>query len=384
MNLKTSKTEIMGKPAVCGLILCAGVGARSGLAYNKLLHYVGKKTILEMTLDAFSESCCTALILTAHENDMEKICAIAAEYKGITVILGGATRAESVRLGLKAAVDCDIVVIHDGARPYIQPHLIDLTVQSALLHGSGILAVPAVDTIKEVNGEDIVRTLQRDNLFHVQTPQTFVYTQIADAYNRVPGNAFDDSEVFLKAGYLPKIVLGDYANSKVTLAEDFFRVASTRCKIGTGFDVHRLIAGRKLILGGVHIPFVKGLDGHSDADVLTHAVMDALLSAAQLPDIGVLFPDNDTKFKDADSVALLQKVHALITGRGFTIGNISAVVMAEQPKLAPTIQKICVTLAESLSIHPNQINVSATTTEKLGIIGEEQGIAASATCLLHY
>jgi len=324
--------------------------------------------------------------------------------------LGGATRSESVRNGLAAIKSqmpdagaiCDfakdnnksppspfVIVIHDGARPFVTAELIGKTIESAFLHGSGIAAVPAVDTIKETDGIKITRTLPRSRLYHMQTPQAFRFAEIADAYEKVTEDCLDDSETYQKAGYIPRIVTGDYANIKLTTERDFLHAEwgisgsgpKTPPRIGAGFDIHRLVENRPLILGGVHIPFEKGLLGHSDADVLTHAVMDALLSAAGLPDIGVLFPDTDPAYKGADSMKLLQQVNEKIR-KGFTVGNISAVVMAEKPKLASYIPDICKSVASALSIHPNQVNVSATTTETLGIVGSGKGMAASATCIL--
>ena len=378
------EAKIPDELSICGLILCAGIGARAGLPYNKLLHYVGKKTILEITLDRFAASRCQSVTLAVAEEDYDAIKKLTANYTGINLCFGGETRTQSVRKGLNEIGHCDIVVIHDGARPYVTTGLIDQTIHSAIHHGSGILAVPTVDSVKEIKNETIVRTLSRSGLFNIQTPQTFIFNQIVDAYTRVKEDCFDDSEVFEKAGYSPKIVLGDYSNIKITTAQDFMRPATIRSKIGVGFDVHRLVEDRRLILGGVCIPFDRGLEGHSDADALTHAIMDALLSAAGLPDIGVLYPNKDPKYKNANSVLLLREVFELIARRGFTIENISAVIMAEQPLLAPFLPMMSISLSDALMIRPEQITISATTTEKLGIIGEGKGIAASATCLLFH
>jgi len=376
--------KILKKPKIHGLVLCAGAGTRAGLGYNKVLHYVGRKTVLETALDAFSESCCKAVTVTAAEADIDAVRELTMSYKRVAVVLGGATRGESVRKGLEAIKSCDIVAIHDGARPFVTPDLINKTIESALNFGSGIAAVPAIDTIKIVNNGIVERTLPRSRLFHMQTPQTFQFPQIADAYARVTEDCTDDSEVYQKAGYTPRIVLGDYRNIKLTTEQDFLRPLALNSKIGAGFDVHPLVSGRPLMLGGVKIPYEKGLLGHSDADVLAHATMDALLSAAGLPDIGVLFPDTDPAFQGADSTELLRKVSKMVADRFFSVGNVSAVVMAEKPKLSPFIPNICRSIASALSIQPNQVNISATTAEGLGIVGSGKGIAASATCLLVY
>ena len=382
-NTSTNKTSSPdANLSICGIILCAGVGNRTGLGYNKLLHYVGRKTILEHTLDRFADSRVQSTVLVANPQDYDTIVSLSAPYKNILLTLGGNSRAESVRCGLKQIGSCDIVVIHDGARPYVLPELIDKTITSAVQYGSGILAVPSVDSIKEIKNEVIVRTLIRNGLYNIQTPQTFNFNHICHAYRKVDTDCNDDSEVYALAGYSPRIVLGDYNNIKLTSQSDFLRPATIQSKVGVGFDVHRLVEGKPFILGGVHIPFYKGLEGHSDADVLTHAIMDALLSAAGLPDIGVMFPNTDPTLSGADSMELLTQVLKVIQLRGFSIVNISAVVMAEKPKLAHLIPDICASIANRLMLPLDAINVSATTTEGLGIVGEGNGIASSASCLL--
>lgn len=381
--MKLSDKDKYSGLSICGLILCAGNGSRTNLGYNKMLYYIGKKTILEMTLDRFKQSRVQSIWLVISPDDEQTVKQIAAPYSNINYVYGGDTRTESVRMGLNELGHCDIVVIHDGARPYVTAKIINSSIESAAEYGSGIVAVPTVDTIKEIKHNDVVRTLSRAGLFNIQTPQAFSYDEITDAYNKVPGNFNDDSEVYERAGYVPKIVIGDYDNVKVTTTTDLYRGAPTRTKVGVGFDVHRLVSGRPLILGGVRIPHYKGLKGHSDADVLTHAVMDALLSAASMPDIGVLFPDNNPAYSGISSMLLLNNVMQRLTANGCKVNNVSAVVMAEKPLLAPYIPTICASLAQAMNITPEQINVSATTTEQLGIIGNEKGIASSATCMIY-
>ena len=369
-------------PHVSAVLLCAGKGARAGLGYNKLLYRADGQTVLERTLDRIQSHVRHTTVVAAAE-DHDRICELLQGRENIQICIGGATRTESVRKGLAALPPCDIVVIHDGARPFVGSDILEASIDSAVRSGSGIDAVPATDTIKVVDGDTVVETLDRSRLVNVQTPQTFRYNEIVDAYARCDGDYTDDSAVYERAGYTAHIVAGDSRNVKITTPEDVLRLGA-RGKIGSGFDVHRLVAGRKLILGGVELTHDKGLLGHSDADVLTHAIMDALLSAAGLPDIGVLFPDNDAQYKDISSLTLLARVLQEVHTRGYAIGNVSAVVMAEKPKLAAHIPAIRARLAEALETNVDCVNVSATTTEKLGIIGEEKGIAASATCLLYH
>lgn len=370
---------------VTAVILCAGTGSRTNLSYNKILHYAGNKTLVETALDSFFEAGVDNAVIVINKKDETAINEIAALYDNVTTVYGGDTRAQSVRCGLKAAIGCDIVAIHDGARPFTTPNLIVKTVDSAIKHGSGIAAVPATDTIKESqDGKTVARGLCRDKLWCMQTPQTFNYNKICAAYENCNDNYTDDCEVWQQAGLTPVMVLGEYENIKVTTAADLLRSSPTRTKIGIGFDVHELVPNRPLILGGVNIEYTKGLIGHSDADVLTHAIIDALLSAAELPDIGTLFPDSDTSTENISSLILLDSVKLEIEKRGFHIGNISAAIMAQKPKLAPYIGNMRNSLALRLGTDIKRINISATTTERLGIIGEEKGIAASATCLLYY
>jgi 2-C-methyl-D-erythritol 2,4-cyclodiphosphate synthase/2-C-methyl-D-erythritol 4-phosphate cytidylyltransferase len=349
-----------------------------------MLYYVGKKTILELTLDRFKSSRVKTVMLVINEADRDAVGAIAERYEDVAITVGGETRTESVRRGLKEIGHCDVVCIHDGARPYVTAKIIDDTIESAVEYGSGIAAVPTVDTVSEINDGEIIRHLAKSGLYNVQTPQTFIFDQIQHAYNLVQGNFSDDSEVYALAGFKPHIVLGEYENIKLTHAYELFAPASGRTKIGLGFDVHRLVSGRDLILGGVMIPHNKGLLGHSDADCLVHAVMDALLSAAELPDIGVLFPETDPKYKGASSIRLLAEIYGLITRRSYAVGNVSAVIMAEKPRMRPYIPDMIVNISTALNTSPDRVNISATTTERLGLIGDERGIAASATCLLFY
>ena len=380
------------------IILCAGSGNRTGLLHNKILHMVGHITVLEHTLSAFDQSNIDGFVVVTSIQDQTAITSLLSTLqikKPLSITTGGKARTDSVTNGLnhtaKIYPDCSIVAIHDGARPYVQPQLINDTIESAKKYGSGILAVPAIDTIKQVDSDNIIGTLDREMLYHIQTPQSFRFDEIFSAYNKcvsVWANALgrpnftDDSEVYQLAGYTPKIVLGDYNNIKLTTPNDFLKPASINSFIGVGFDVHQLVENRPLILGGVTIPFSKGLLGHSDADVLTHAIMDAILSASNLSDIGTHFPDTDPNYKNANSIELLKKVLEKISALDFKIHNISAVIMAEKPKLAPHISAIINSLASVLSISTTQISISATTHEGLGIIGEGKGIASSVSCLL--
>lgn len=365
---------------VGAVIPCAGKGARSGLSDNKVLHTVGCKCSLEYVLDAFTAAGVDHIAVVAAENDLSAVKDIAARYPSAFPVIGGATRGQSVLNGLRAR-KCDIAVIHDGARPFVSPDLILRAVKSAIEFGSGIAAVPSVDTVKRVDGDGRVSSLPRGELFNAQTPQAFSYPDILFAYERFSGEQTDDAEVYAQAGFSPRLVDGSYDNIKITSPRDLLALP-TDCRIGVGYDVHRLVEGRKLVLGGVHIPFEKGLLGHSDADALLHAVTDALLSAANLPDIGVLYPDSDERFSGISSALLLSDALKRATGAGFSVRSVSAVVMAQKPKLSPYIPAIRKSIADLLGIPTERANVSATTTEGLGVIGQGDAIAASASVIL--
>ena len=377
-----SVTSMPASPRTAAVIVCAGKGERTGLSYNKVFYNLGHKTVIETVLDAFTASSVGKVTLVAASDDLARIKELVKPYSNVSVCTGGATRAESVKNGLRAVKDCDIVVIHDGARPFIRPNLIDASIESAEKYGSGILAVPATDTIKEVSDGVVVRSLARQGLYNIQTPQTFKYDDIKKAYDSVSGTFTDDAEVFERAGFTPHIVLGSYDNTKITTEYDLVKSTPHGVKIGIGFDLHRLVKSRPLIIGGVEIAYEKGLEGHSDADVLTHAITDALLSAAGLPDIGVLFPDNDPSLLNISSLILLDRVADELRMHNFSINNISAVIIAQKPKMAGHIEAMRNTLAKHLGIGKDSINISATTTETLGVTGKGKAIAASASCLL--
>ncbi len=374
-----SNAERPASPDVCAIIVCAGKGERTGLNYNKVLHYLGQKTVIELVLDAFAASDASRAVIVCSPEDEARIKELAAPYKDVSLCYGGATRAQSVRNGLRAQ-PCDVAVIHDGARPFASPALINACIRSAVRNGSGIAAVKSVDTVKRVqNGK--VSSLPRAELYNTQTPQAFAYADIMQAYDGACDGCTDDAEVYELAGFSPVLVEGEYSNVKITNVGDLVKSTPVGARVGIGFDVHRLTDGRPLILGGVAIPYNKGLDGHSDADVLVHAVMDALLSAAGLPDIGVLFPDTDDRYLGVSSMLLLDEVVARVTV-GHRINNVSAVVMAQAPKLAGFIDAIRKSLSARLGISADSVNVSATTTEHMGIIGNGAAIAASASCML--
>lgn len=359
------------------IIAAAGSGSRAGFKENKLLFKSGSETVIEKCVSAFlAEGGAEKIIVTASAADLPVYRDLFAAFPIIYITEGGATRSDSVKKALPL-VDGEIVLIHDGARPFVSAALIRACAESAERFGSGIAAVPCTDTLAFLSGDEIERT-GRENVLRVQTPQAFQTKLIKKAYASLsPQDLFtDDAGVFCKYIGKARFVSGEETNKKLTYKSDFDGFCDF--KAGVGFDLHRLIEGRKLILGGVEIPHSKGLLGHSDADVLTHAVMDAILSSVSLRDIGYHFPDSDPAYAGADSMKLLFEVLNMLKEKGYSLNNVSATIMAEKPKLSPFIPKITENLAKNLGLTADRVGVGCTTLEGLGIVGREEGIAVQA------
>lgn len=380
----------------------AGASKRMG-GTNKLFMELGGEPVLIRTLKTFSESRrVTFLIVVVGENDVDAVEKLLSETDGLkpyAVTIGGSERQFSVANGLKLLPDdAEIVLVHDAARPLVSLKVIEEVIDATEKFGGAIAAVPEKNTIKFVDDKNFVTyTPPRSKLVEVQTPQGFRKNILLQAYKQAAEDNFlgtDDSSLVERVGDQIKIVTGDYSNIKITTPEDLKMAESLISqtlhptsysllpKTGFGYDVHKLVPNRKLILGNVEIPNDLGLEGHSDADVLIHAIIDAILGAAALGDIGQHFPDNNAAYKNIDSGELLKRVNELIKIHGYKIGNIDSTIVAQKPKLSPYILKMRVRLADILGIDSNLISVKATTTEGLGFTGEGKGIAAYATVLL--
>ena len=273
------------------------------------------------------------------------------------------------------------VLVHDAARPFVTEDVVQEVIRGAFDRGAAVPCVAVKDSLRENEGERS-RCVDRSRFFAVQTPQGFRKELLDEAYEKACKDGFsgtDDASLVERLGYNVEIVDGDYDNIKITTKEDL----PMENRIGTGFDVHRLVEGRKLILGGVEIPYEKGLDGHSDADVLIHALMDALLGAAAMGDIGRHFPDTDDAYKGISSMKLLDRVNNILAENMYSIGNADITVIAQKPKLSPYIEKMRENVADVLGIGKDLINIKATTTEKLGFTGRGEGIAAEAVCSIY-
>lgn len=373
---------------VAAILVAAGASRRMG--FDKLSYAFDGKTVLQHSVQALAGHPYVDEVVAAASaaNEAAVQAALAAQAKPWRVVRGGETRAQSVANCL-AATDAALVAIHDAARPFVTPQLISRALEAAGQMGAAAPAVPVKDTVKRAAQNGLVlETPARETLFAVQTPQCFqtaLYRRALAAVGRQRmRDVTDDCSIFELAGLPVRLVEGEYANRKITTREDLPAHAKeeTAMRVGHGYDVHRLVEGRKLILGGVEIPYEKGLLGHSDADVLAHAVADALLGAAALGDIGKLFPDTDERYKGADSLVLLGHVAARVRQAGFAVENIDATVLCQRPKLAAHIPAMREKLAAACGMDAGDVSVKATTEEGLGFTGEGLGIAAHCMCLL--
>lgn len=380
---------------VSAVLVAAGSSTRMG--FDKLSFDLGGETVLRRSIRAF-EQCplVDEIVLVAGKNRAYVEAQAKDCRKPVRVVQGGATRAESAKNGVLAARGT-FVAVHDAARPFVSEAVIADAIAAAKRCGAAAPAVPVKDTVKRaVRGDGktvpadcwVEDTPDRSTLYAVQTPQCFdraAYLSALDALDEAKARLVtDDCSLFELTGHPVQLTQGDYANLKITTREDLPRPEKEEntMRIGHGYDVHRLVEGRKLILGGVEIPYEKGLLGHSDADVLAHAVMDAVLGAAALGDIGKHFPDTAAEYAGADSLVLARRVNEILHENGWKIENIDSTILCQKPKLAPHIPAMREKLAEAFGLPVDAVSVKATTEEHLGFTGEGLGIAAHAVALI--
>ena len=379
------------------VLLAAGQGSRSGLNENKVFFRWQGRSVLSRCLDALSGAgIYDGIALVLSERDMPTYRALVQREGECPlvrrVVPGGATRRESGYNGLSALPeDTEIVSVHDAARPFVTAEIIRATVEDARRYGSGVISTPVVDTIKQINPRTRqVTTPDRSQLRAVQTPQSFDYPKLMEAHDRARReelNVTDDAMVFEHAfgSVHLSTAPGAENNVKLTLPEDFRRLRTEKqpaLRIGSGYDAHRLAEGRRLVLCGVEVPHDRGLDGHSDADVAVHALMDALLGALGEGDIGYHFPDSDARYKGISSMLLLEHVMGIVRARGYRVQNADVTIVAQRPKLAPFIPRMRENIASALGVGADCANVKATTTERMGFEGAQEGISAQAVALL--
>ena len=379
------------------ILVAAGQGSRMGQPVNKLLlQYRGKPLISYTLNNVLASRSLSELVLVVRNEEKEIFQEILQEMEHtIPVYLasGGATRVESVRHGVDAlSPRSRKVLIHDGARPFVTGEAIDRAFAAITdEHPAVAVGLPCVDTIKEVEEDTVVSTPDRSRLYRAQTPQgafTAVYRKALAELSSADGIT-DDASILERAGVPVRLIPGSEDFFKVTTPADWSRFVQMTerqglpFRIGEGYDIHRFAEERPLYIGGVRIADKGGLLGHSDADVLLHAIMDALLGAAGLPDIGHYFPDTDARYAGADSRKLLLEVKRILGEKGYGVGNIDSTVIAEKPKLAPFIAVIKQSVASLLDITEDRVGIKATTNEKLGAVGRQEGIAALASVMIY-
>ena len=379
------------------MILAGGSGSRMGAGCNKVLLPLGGKAVLSRSVQAFLPHA-DAIVVVARPEDEADIRAVFARdgipLEGLIFAPGGETRQDSVWNGLCALpADCDCVMIHDGARCLVVEATILRTKASVETCGTGVAAIPAIDTIKQADERNVaVATPDRATLRAIQTPQGFRTELIRSAHEKARADGYlgtDDASLLEYCGLPVQLVEGHRRNIKLTTPEDMIMAESLlsgglpALRVGQGYDVHRLVEGRKLILCGVEVPHTLGLLGHSDADVALHALMDAMLGAMALGDIGKHFPDTDPRYKGISSMKLLEHVVALLAEHGARVSNADVTIVAQKPKLLPYIPAMRENVARALALPLDRVNVKATTTERLAFEGREEGISAQAVCMVY-
>jgi 2-C-methyl-D-erythritol 4-phosphate cytidylyltransferase / 2-C-methyl-D-erythritol 2,4-cyclodiphosphate synthase len=395
---------------VSAIIAAGGRGVRIGGAVPKQLLTVAGRPILERSVAVFLAHPDVDEIIVALPSDLaaDPPTYLKDDRKRLRIVAGGERRQDSVSRAFRSVdARAEVVVIHDAARPFATPDLISRTIAAAVKSGAALAAVPAQDTVKRTTGPTeaghqvrhgdgrfVVETLARETIFLAQTPQAFrrdvLDRALAGADNAL--EATDEAALVERAGYRVAIVEGELTNIKMTTPEDLtiadaiarktLPLPARTGRAGTGYDLHRLVAGRPLILGGVTIPSAVGALGHSDADVVCHAITDAVLGAVGLGDIGRHFPDSDPQWKDASSLDLLARAKALASEQGYEVGNVDVTVVLEKPKIRDHIDQMRELIAGALGIDPSRVSIKGKTNEGVDAVGRGEAIAAHAVALL--
>lgn len=383
------------------VLAAAGSSTRMGLGKKKEYLPMNGGTVISCAARIFLESADFETVVIAIPKNGQKDAEAALfsdpevqdlmHGRNLIFAEGGDTRQKSVFNAIRAIPKKDsIVLIHDAARPFVSKEIIEKTIEAAELYGAAVPAVAPVDTQKEINGDKtIVRHLVRKDLCAVQTPQAFLLEPLIACHRAASLENFeytDDTEIWdnypeFTGGKKVHVVEGSRDNKKITYIQDIEKNTMTR--IGMGTDLHRLVEGRKFFLGGIEIPAEKGEDGHSDGDVLLHAISDALLGASGLGDIGSYFPPDDPRWKGADSKVLLAKIWADVKNSGWKLNNLDCVIETEKPKFLPWRQKVIESIASVLGVSTDRVFVKAKTNEKQDSVGAGNAIKAYCVCLLN-
>ncbi|MEQ1898649.1 MAG: 2-C-methyl-D-erythritol 2,4-cyclodiphosphate synthase [Vicinamibacterales bacterium] len=376
---------------VTAIIAAGGHSARFGGAEPKQLLTLKGWPILHRVVEAFLGSPQVADVVVAVPAVLLDEPPDYLRHPRIRLVAGGPSRQASVAAAFAVARDrAALVVVHDAARPLVSAALIARTIDAAVRDGAAIAVLPVHDTVKRGTVDGLVTgTVSREGLFVAQTPQAFRVEVLSAALALAgDGAATDEAMLVERSGQPVRLVEGDPRNLKITTVEDMRMAESllssgAGIRVGSGYDLHRLVAGRPLVLAGLTIPYDKGLAGHSDADAVCHAVTDALLGATALGDIGRHFPDSDPAWKDADSMALLARVVEIVVAAGFAIGNVDITVIAERPKLAPHADAMRTNLARVLGVDVSRVSIKGKTNERVDAVGAGEAIAVHAVALVH-
>ena len=386
---------------VTAIIAAGGAGQRLGAGVPKQLLEVGGMSILQRSVAAFAHHPEVNDVIVALPPGLAEAPPLSVAEGGARVraVAGGVRRQDSVANAFKAIDgNTNVVLIHDAARPFVTADLISRAIRAANEHGAAIVAQPVSDTVKRVRRDaaaaEVIETIPRESVFLAQTPQAFRVDvlQAAIALGESGVEATDEASLAERAGHTVRIVEANAKNGKITTADDLAdarrrfsneAVPASAGRVGTGYDLHRLVEGRPLVLGGITVPAERGALGHSDADVVCHAATDAILGAACLGDIGRHFPDTDQRWKDASSIELLRQAVVMVHAAGFRVVNLDVVVVLERPKIAPHLEKIRNELARVLEVVPDRVSVKGKTNEGVDAVGRGEAIASHAVALLN-
>ncbi|MBO1079501.1 bifunctional 2-C-methyl-D-erythritol 4-phosphate cytidylyltransferase/2-C-methyl-D-erythritol 2,4-cyclodiphosphate synthase [Roseomonas haemaphysalidis] len=375
---------------VIALLMAAGSGTRFGAASPKqYLPLLGRPVLRHAAEALLADGLVEAILPVVPAGQEAQVGAMLDGLPCLPPVAGGDSRQQSVQAGLRAlaAAAPDAVLVHDAARPILPAGTVTALVEALKTHPGAIPAQPVTDTLKAGSGGVIDRTVPRAGLFRAQTPQAFRFAALLQAHRDATSEATDDASLLEAAGLPVALLPGSESNIKVTYPEDLVRAEAALLPrllpaMGTGFDVHRLVEGRPLVLCGITVPHPLGLDGHSDADVGLHALCDAIYGALAEGDIGRHFPPSEAEWKDADSARFLRHATGRVAARGGIITHADVTLICERPKIGPHADAMRVRLSELMGIPLTRVSVKATTTERLGFTGRGEGIAAQAAATL--
>ncbi len=377
------------------IVVAAGSGTRMGGAVRKAFIPLNGAPLVVHTVRAVERAqAISRIVVVVGEPDVPTARSLFSHQqfpKVSMVIAGGVERQDSVYAGLQCTKDAETIVVHDGARPLVSPTILDAVVRAGAESGAASAGVPVRETIKDVSDGEAAGTVDRERLWVAHTPQGFRTGLLLDAHDRARADGFrasDDAALVERLGHRVRMIEDSPTNIKITVPDDLVLVetlmrgaAAPQVRHGIGIDAHRLVMGRRLVLGGVHVGSPRGLEGWSDGDALTHAIMDALLGAAGLGDIGHHFPQVPA-YKDAESTGLLREAVAKVTAAGWRLVHVDSVVLAEAPRLHPYLDAMRGRLAEALGLEPSEVSVKAATMEGMGPVGRGEGIVCHAIATL--